>query len=247
MKNIFLKETDQESELYYNTHANVYGHSKNVLSMGGWVVNQFIYITSDESPKNGDYMVSLVDDESYEEVYKVRDHFVDEEDRKIIMTNDPTLIEDGVQEVSSQFLSFLAENPVDYVRVEKWLDDEGKRFYSLDFSPKKENIIDNWLEKNGNPEIMKQVEKEAEELELQYYAEKRYPEDGSFTIMDIDIAEYRRFAFIEGAKWQAKRMYSEEEVKELLKRFAPHIRYNHKELPHTWSQVVQEWFAENKK
>lgn len=44
-----------------------------------------------------------------------------------------------------------------------------------------------------------------------------------------------------------QKLYTEEEVKELLKRFAPHIRYNHKELPHTWSQVVQEWFAENKK
>ena len=42
-------------------------------------------------------------------------------------------------------------------------------------------------------------------------------------------------------------LYTEEEVTELLKKFAPHIRYNHKELPHTWSQVVQEWFAENKK
>lgn len=42
-------------------------------------------------------------------------------------------------------------------------------------------------------------------------------------------------------------LYTEQEVTELLKKFAPHIRYNHKELPHTWSQVVQEWFAENKK
>ena len=42
-------------------------------------------------------------------------------------------------------------------------------------------------------------------------------------------------------------LYTEEEVTELLKKFAPHIRYNHKELPHAWSQVVQEWFAENKK
>ena len=42
-------------------------------------------------------------------------------------------------------------------------------------------------------------------------------------------------------------LYTEEEVTELLKKFAPHIRYNHKELPHTWSQVVKEWFAENKK
>ena len=46
---------------------------------------------------------------------------------------------------------------------------------------------------------------------------------------------------------EQKRMYSEEEVLELLKKFAPHIRYNYKELPHTWSQVVKEWFAENKK
>ena len=42
-------------------------------------------------------------------------------------------------------------------------------------------------------------------------------------------------------------LYTEEEVTELLKKFAPHIRYNHKELPHTWSQVVQEWFDEHKK
>ena len=35
-----------------------------------------------------------------------------------------------------------------------------------------ENIIDTWLEKNGNPEITKQVEKEAEELELEEAAKK---------------------------------------------------------------------------
>ena len=54
-------------------------------------------------------------------------------------------------------------------------------------------------------------------------------------------------AFKNGAKWQAERMYSEEEVLELLKKFAPHIRYNYKELPHTWSQVVKEWFEQFKK
>jgi hypothetical protein len=50
-----------------------------------------------------------------------------------------------------------------------------------------------------------------------------------------------------GAKWQQERSYSEEEVFELLKKFAPHIRYNHKELPHTWEQVVKEWFEQFKK
>ena len=46
---------------------------------------------------------------------------------------------------------------------------------------------------------------------------------------------------------EQKRMYSEEEVLELLKKFAPHIRYNYKELPHTWSKVVKEWFEQFKK
>lgn len=87
---------------------------------------------------------------------------------------------------------------------------------------------------------MKQVEREAEELELQYYAEKRYPEDGSFTIMDIDIAEYRRFAFIEGAKWQAERMYSEEEVHIILNSFKSLISSG-------YNKPYFDWFEQFKK
>ena len=37
---------------------------------------------------------------------------------------------------------------------------------------------------------------------LEEVAEKRYPEDGSFVVMDIDIAEYQQLAFIDGTKWQ---------------------------------------------
>ena len=75
------------------------------------------------------------------------------------------------------------------------------------------NMITDWLEKNGNPEIMKQVEKEAEELELQHYAEKRYPFEGGFQVMDIDISEMLQLAFISGAKWQKSRMYTEEDMR----------------------------------
>ena len=65
------------------------------------------------------------------------------------------------------------------------------------------NMITNWLEKNGNPEIMKQVEREAEELELQHYAKKYYN--------NFDKRK-EEFAFIDGAKWQKNRMYSEEDM-----------------------------------
>lgn len=247
MKNIFLKETDQESELYYNTHTNVYGHSKNVLSMGGWVVNQFIYITSDErNYKYGDYVFYIITNSIIEVTKTTAGLFKwrgdDPNDfKKIILTNDPSLIEDGVQEVNSSFLSFYAENTPDYVEVEKWLDDEGKRFYSLDFSPKKElkteeNIIDNWLENNGNPEIMKKVEREAEELELQYYAEN-FSKNHSIYDSAKDDTEY---GFINGAKWQAERMYSEEEVVALIHRF-------NYDLVNSNIETFKEWFDEHKK
>ena len=104
------------------------------------------------------------------------------------------------------------------------------------------NMITEWLEKNGNPKIMRQVEKEAEELELH-----RYSEDYANCNTTDDEFSLLKNAFIAGAEWKKEKLYTEEEVTELLKKFAPHIRYNHKELPHTWSQVVQEWFAENKK
>ena len=65
------------------------------------------------------------------------------------------------------------------------------------------NMITNWLEKYGNPEIMKQVEREAEELELQHYAKKYYN--------NFDKRK-EEFAFLDGAKWQAERMYSEEDL-----------------------------------
>ena len=70
------------------------------------------------------------------------------------------------------------------------------------------NIIDQWLEKYGNPEITKQVEREAEELELHHYSEDYAncnTTDGEFSLL--------KNAFIEGAEWQKSRMYTEEDMR----------------------------------
>ena len=70
------------------------------------------------------------------------------------------------------------------------------------------NIIDQWLEKYGNPEITKQVEREAEELELHHYSEDYAncnTTDGEFSLL--------KNAFIAGAEWQKSRMYSEEDMR----------------------------------
>ena len=54
---------------------------------------------------------------------------------------------------------------------------------------------------------------------LEEVAEKRYPFEDGFQVMDIDISEMLQLAFINGAKWQQeqdKNKYSEKEVMDLL-------------------------------
>jgi hypothetical protein len=221
MKNVFLKETNQESELYHNTHANVYGYSKNVLSMGGWVVNQFIYITNDEKIKEGDYIfetdINIVNTAD-------KDYSRNEFDFKIVLTNDPALIEDGVQEVSSSFLSFFAENPVDYVEVRREEDGQYVDYltdgsvvegvyenYSLIFPPKVEQDIIMELKKDP---LLKEFDDRVKEN-------------------------------ISSLKSKQEKLYTEEEVKKIvLKTVDKFCSYFSQELK---EKVAEEWFAENKK
>ena len=60
-----------------------------------------------------------------------------------------------------QIPSFV--NKLDFINGAKWQQEQDKNKYSEEEFPQP-NIIDNWLEKNGDPEIDKQVEKEAKEL-----------------------------------------------------------------------------------
>jgi hypothetical protein len=57
--------------------------------------------------------------------------------------------------------------------------------------------------------------------------------------------EFLRHAFKEGAKWQAERSYSEEEVNNLLYRFLEHIGEKQKRT--ILNVVPNEWFEQNKK
>ena len=55
---------------------------------------------------------------------------------------------------------------------------------------------------------------------LEEAAEKVYPNDGFKDEIWADIGEVFREKFIEGAKWQQERMYSEEEVLEIIRQYA---------------------------
>lgn len=103
---------------------------------------------------------------------------------------------------------------------------------------KKNNIIDAWLEKNGDPIIEKKVEEEAEELMLENAAERLYPDGESFFI--------EQKAFKVGAKWMAERMYSEEEVRKAIDYGAELGLNDNIGNSFQWRNKQDKWFENNK-
>jgi hypothetical protein len=112
MKNIFIVLTDQQSRLYYDYYIGKYRLGK---KMG--VKNYYIYITSDEEIKVGDYVLDIVNAEVMISKGKMFDNpYI----KKIILTTDPTLIADSVQAIDDTFLEWFVKNPTcESVEVEK--------------------------------------------------------------------------------------------------------------------------------
>ena len=103
MRNIFLLPTDKPSRLYEfggEYHLQIKSQ-ENFRS-------QHIYITNDEEIKEGDYGL----DTFHKEIRKFRNkNFVSKYDKKIILTTDQDLINDGVQAIDDEFLGWFVKNP----------------------------------------------------------------------------------------------------------------------------------------
>lgn len=167
MKNIYLIPTDLATTLQVNRF--------NKLFMSQYVkqyqdcINQFIYITNEESidKRNWFYVPNQmmgyehVSNEWFDNLNSIRA-------KKIILTNDPKLIADGVQELTEEQLQDIVyKYPLDYVKVmyepKNFLNVKEGWEYCLHFNSfSAENIINNWLDKNDTKEIKKEVEMEAE-------------------------------------------------------------------------------------
>ena len=94
--------------------------------------------------------------------------------------------------------------------------------------PKQEfNIIDNWLKKHGDPEIAKQVEKEAKKLHEQSTLKEAAERIINKLNLIDSVADNLKKAFIAGAKWKAERTYSEEEVKNIAQEFHKKYAFTH--------------------
>jgi hypothetical protein len=83
----------------------------------------------------------------------------------------------------------------------------------------REKVLEDWNKSahldNVGPTVDEFIEN-SQEQRLKEAANSIYPNDGYEDEMYCDLGEFKRDFFIEGAKWQAERMYSEEEVYNLL-------------------------------
>jgi hypothetical protein len=165
MKNIHVLPTEKPSRLWINTINGELVLDKEPNELHA----QNIYITSDEYIGLSYYLdgnlvrKGVIDDKEY---WKVRKDY-----KKIILTTDQDLIKDGVQVIDDDFLEWFVKNPsCESVKVNNLCYGALGGFADAGYKiiiPKeesKQNIIDNWLEKNGDPEIDKQVEQEAKDL-----------------------------------------------------------------------------------
>jgi hypothetical protein len=208
MKNIHLIPTDKPSRLY-KTGNFLLLDSKAMPNNTLETMNQHIYITSDLEVKEGDLKVG----EYYLYFNKIRQFKeIDNLNRawkdykKIILTTDQDLIKDGVQAIDDEFLKWFVKNPsCEWVEVIYDKDAfpygvetaKGYGWYKIIIlqeeltyteAVKKEERIFNSI-------MMKQET-------LEEAAKKQWG----------NIHRTGVLGFIEGAKWQAERMYSEEDM-----------------------------------
>jgi hypothetical protein len=252
MKNIHLIPTDKLSRYVTNY-------------MEQNMQFQNIYITSDEKPKSGDWSLYAGC-----KLHKCIEDIIGDEFKKIILTTDQDLIKDGVQAIDDEFLEWFVKNPsceeveVSY-EVLKPFESENKGYLihcpdnELLEEPKQENCctpigqIKRYVDCKGCDRKPKQETleeaaskwslEEAQEFALSRFKNENLLLEGFVSLESIlkvfkaGILTGHKF----GAKWQAERMYSEEEVLELL----------HKRMSYTLGaeykkETTLEWFEQFK-
>jgi hypothetical protein len=224
MKNIHLIPTDKPSRLILQD-TELYLSKYMEENEGFSEFNQHIYITSDEEIKKGDLKV----DEYYLYFNKVRQfNKIDKLNRawkdykKIILTTDQNLINDGVQAISDTFLEWFVKNPsCEFVELQQEIlklvhnpnyvnhTSESDGIYLTPINEDlqygetvlKDNIIDYKIVIPQEEHKQETLEEAAERLFKEFQIENPI-------VPNNNIRPFK-LGFIKSAKWQAERMYSE--------------------------------------
>jgi hypothetical protein len=199
MKNIFLLPTDKPSRLYLEDVK--FKFTEYDYPNVDYAQNQHIYITNDEEIKEEDWVFGM--DGIFQ--YKGKVNLPDVElPKKIILTTDQDLIKDGVQAIDDEFLEWFVKNPTcEYAHI-GFIAHNDIREYKIIIpqeEPKQEiELINGFI-----PTSFFNKQETLEEA-----AGKLYPLTGE---VGIDHRNYlRKEGFINGAKYQAERMYTLEQI-----------------------------------
>ena len=212
-------------------------------------LNRNIYITSDEGIKEGDCKICLNDISitKYLSKKSIESDTTCKDCKKIILTDNEDLIKDGVQAIDDEFLEFIVKNPsCESIEVESGLffyaEGEDRRYkITIPKEEPKQEILEE-VECNNCGYLMSLTEDESvyacynsectscyEEYEeepkqetLEKAAHRILTQYGIKSIgQSIGVIKVQEL-MVEMAKWQQERMYSEEEVLEILEH---HTKY----------------------
>jgi hypothetical protein len=227
MKNVHLLPTDKPSRLGYLTKKGkeVFNNlvlfdmlMPNILDSE----NQNIYITNDEEIKIDDYYLGE-DNNLYCLVTKVNSN-----GKKIILTTDQELIDEGIQPIDDEFLEWFVKNPScekvyttdEYVQVNQ---DNPILRGSTNVSHRYEIIIPQEEPKQETLSTKLHIGEVVDESYPEAFRKQETLEEAAKRTYqkglqdDIDLSFYDGVRL--GSKWQAERMYSEEEVLSILNDF----------------------------
>ena len=256
MKNIHVLPTDKPSRLWMTKLGNLTRchNIKPIKEALGNNVN--IYITSDEEIKVGDWFLPQghINPHKLKEYNKINGDLESynglcydiSKCKKIILTTDQDLVKDNVQAIDDDFLEWFVNNPsCEEVEVENKrivIDDVNYNFDVVDYKYKiiipKEEAKQETLEQidQNNPVTRGSTALVYKQETIEEAAEKEYP-----TIHE----QYQYDAFIEGAKWQQERSYSEEDFKLFARTYYREIKTDKSNL--LWVELADKCFEQFKK
>jgi hypothetical protein len=215
MKNIHILPTDQPSRLYKSKITQNIFIGDDISQHGDATYNLNIYITSDVEikdvrPHKGKWQL-----EKGQILNQFPDYLTDlSECKLVIMTTDPQLIADGIQAIDDEFLEWFVKNPsCEKVEVEKESHIEIEEVsYEGDFQNVEyisyKIIIPKEEPKQETLEEAAEKYAESNQYGLEYYDEGGY--------QGIEVKSFAKKLVDFTTKWQAERMYSEDEVRKLL-------------------------------
>jgi hypothetical protein len=187
MKNIHILPTDKPSRLRFFCGRL---ELMRLVPKKSDIIFQHIYITSDEEIKEGDFGYDVVNNFVTKITKNLLSNYLY---KKIILTTDQDLIDDGVQAIDDEFLDWFVKNPTcEYVEIHK---DKGFEFYE---------IISMYVKEEPKQEEPKQETKYSEDevraLIIKALTHNDYDLCGSLSTRDWEIRPANFFIWFEHNK-----------------------------------------------